>query len=376
MPFAPRAILPLALVAALLCGSAIPAAGAADAGPDAVAAAKKKGKCKKGKGKKARKCKRASSPTGTPGLPGQPLKPGTPTAPPVPAVPTVSDVSVITSPVLGAAGSQGEVTISEPAPSGGQPVELSSDQAGRASVPDSVHVAAGQTKAGFAISTTAGPTVTATITASIGSSARDAQITIVAQPSVIGVELDYKCFPGSPLVDFGDNRVRVDVPVPADTAVSLASGDPFSLTTPSSVTVLEDSKVASFGVDTLQTMATPFDVTATLGSSSASDSAIVRDLATPDSISGLGLNPGTVVAGASSVGTVTLGCEALSGGATVALSSDNPGVTVPPTVTVPAGSLTATFPITTDPAATGEAVISATLGGTQQATLLLDQLGT
>lgn len=329
-----RAVLPLVVVAALLCGAAVPVAGVAGDGYGAVASAKKKGKCKKGKkakGKKARKCKRggATSPTGSPGLPGQPLKPGSPTPPPAPAKPSVSDVAVLTSPVLGAAGSQGEVTISEPAPAGGQPVELSSDQGSRASVPDSVHVAAGQTTAGFAIATTPGPTVTATITANIGSSARDAQITVVSEPSVIGVALGYKCFPGAPLVNFGVNRVSLDVPVPADTDVSLASSDPLSLLTPSSVTVPEDSSSAIFGVNTLQTMLTPFDVIATLGSSQASDSAIVRDLATPDSVTGLGLNPSTVAPGAPSVGTVTLDCEAVPGGATVALASDHAGVTVP-----------------------------------------------
>ncbi|HEY0636818.1 MAG TPA: hypothetical protein VGD67_04165 [Pseudonocardiaceae bacterium] len=61
----------------------------------------------------------------------------------------------------------------------------------------------------------------------------------------------------------------------------------------------------------------------------------------------LTIDPGTVVAGSGAVGTVTLAAVATAD-TEVALSSTNPGVvSVPPGMTVPAGALSATFPVTT-----------------------------
>jgi len=84
------------------------------------------------------------------------------------------------------------------------------------------------------------------------------------------------------------------------------------------------------------------------------------------------VNPTSVVQGASSQGTVTMGQPAATGGAVVALSSGNPAVaSVPSSVTVPAGSFTATFPITTPNGvlAGTQVTISATYVSTQTATL-------
>ncbi|HCE01319.1 MAG TPA: hypothetical protein DER07_09785 [Armatimonadetes bacterium] len=62
----------------------------------------------------------------------------------------------------------------------------------------------------------------------------------------------------------------------------------------------------------------------------------------------LTLNPTQVVAGESSVGTVTLTAPAPSGGAVVSLSSSNPSVAaVPTSVTVAAGATEATFSVST-----------------------------
>lgn len=62
------------------------------------------------------------------------------------------------------------------------------------------------------------------------------------------------------------------------------------------------------------------------------------------------VNPTDVVGGTSSTGTVTLTSAAPAGGFQVALTSDNPvAATVPPSVTVAAGSTSASFTITTNP---------------------------
>lgn len=64
-------------------------------------------------------------------------------------------------------------------------------------------------------------------------------------------------------------------------------------------------------------------------------------------------------------GTITLTGKAPAGGAVVTLGSANAAATVPTTVTVPAGSLSTTFTVTTTPLATtqGPFDISATYNG-------------
>ena len=69
--------------------------------------------------------------------------------------------------------------------------------------------------------------------------------------------------------------------------------------------------------------------------------------ATP-ALSSITLSATDVLGGTPVTGTATLSSSAPAGGVLVALSSDNPAAaTVPDGVTVPAGSLRATFPVTT-----------------------------
>jgi hypothetical protein len=82
------------------------------------------------------------------------------------------------------------------------------------------------------------------------------------------------------------------------------------------------------------------------------------------SLSSLTINPSEVVQGASSTGTVTLTAAAPTGGLVVDLTNDYPHIaTVPASVTVPAGSRSANFPIATSPTTTGSAIIIGTVGG-------------
>jgi trimeric autotransporter adhesin len=85
-------------------------------------------------------------------------------------------------------------------------------------------------------------------------------------------------------------------------------------------------------------------------------------------LSSLTLSPTTVVGGAqSSTGTVTLSGPAPTGGAQVALASDNAAASVPSSVTVPAGATNATFPVNTAAVAASTTVtISASFGGVTQ----------
>ena len=170
--------------------------------------------------------------------------------------------------------------------------------------------------------------------------------------------------------------MSLDVPAPADTPVALQSSNPLVLTVPPTVSVPSGSSSALFGVATVAPSSS-VTVTATLGSSQATDSASVSPTSPNPAVTGLALAPDTVTAGNSSAGTVTLDCEAPAGGAVVDLSSSLAGVTVPLTVTVPQDQLSATFQVTTVGTTSGDATITASRGSSQQTAVLhVNDLGT
>ncbi len=361
-----------ALVAALVCGSlAIPAS--AKNGPVASASKCKKAK-KKGKHKKRKKKCGGTSPTEAT-LPGQATH-STPNQPPPPPPPLhMSGIGVTDNPILGGNATTGQVTIDGAAPSGGQTVTLQSSDPARGSLPASVVVPSGQTAASFPVNTTTGATTAVTLTAWIGASSVNTQLNVVSGPSVASVALERQCFTPGP---FSSNRVSLDIPAPADTVVDLSSDAPLSLSVPSTVTVPSGSKSALFDATAMDVPAPSVTVTATLGSSQATDSASVSGTSPNPAVSDLSLAPSNLTAGNSAIGTVTLDCEAPSGGMVVNLSSDLAGVTVPTTVTVPQNQLSTTFRVDTLGTAHGTANISADTGtgGPQTAQLQVDNLGT
>jgi hypothetical protein len=98
-------------------------------------------------------------------------------------------------------------------------------------------------------------------------------------------------------------------------------------------------------------------------------------LGAPVMVSSLQLNPGTLVGGGTSQGTVVLSGPAPTGGAVVSLSSSNPFVAnVPSTVAVLSGATNATFTVTTNPTlSTSFLNITASYGpGTQTAVLTVN----
>ncbi len=361
----------IAVLAAALAGAVLAVPASSNSGSAAVAKKKAK-KCKK-KGKKGKKAKKrkgckggiGSSGSGLPGeaTPSSPKQPNFPPPPPNNPVLHVSSISVSDGTLLGGNSTNGLVTLDDAAAAGGQQVDLQSDTA-RVSVPSYVVVAPGQTNASFPVTTTSGGPVIATLTGSIGASNATTQLSLVDHASVSSVKLERQCFTFGP---FSSNRVSLDVPAPDDTLVSLSS-DSAALTVPSGVTVPLGSISAFFSVNAVS--ASPAaTVTATLGSSQASDTASVSSTDPATHADGLTVHPDTVVAGGGSTGTVTLDCEAPPGGTTVTLSSADPGVTFDSTgsqsatVDVPEGQLSADFTISTDGGlADGQYDVSATVG--------------
>jgi hypothetical protein len=339
------------LVLAVAAGSVAIPAGAEHGG--AVVA---KSKCKKKKTKRAatakkkKKCKRGGAGGAATSLPGQATHPNvtpTVTTPTTPAR-QVSSVSVVDNPILGGRSTQGQVTINGIAPSEGQPVELKSSTP-TVSVPSLVQVAQGQTTASFSVGTTEGSDVTATVTASIGASSKQVVLNVVDEPSVKSVTLAYHCFPDVGLLNFGTNRVTLDVPADVESSVGLLSSNTSYLTVPSAVNVQAGSSSATFGVNTIATVLSPPGVTVagSLGSSNvpSAPSSIRDDSSDPQVVAGVSA-PATVPRGSSVQGTVNLDCEAPLDGTQVTLSSDTSGVTVSPSpMVVLEGALSETFTV-------------------------------
>ena len=82
------------------------------------------------------------------------------------------------------------------------------------------------------------------------------------------------------------------------------------------------------------------------------------------SVSTVTVAPTTLFSTKAGVGTVKLSLAAPAGGVVVMLDGNSAAVTVPASVTVPAGALTATFPVTANTVSTDtKAVITASVGG-------------
>jgi hypothetical protein len=345
----------IAVLAAFLMGAVVVVPASANSGSATIA--KKKGKkCKKGKkGKKAKKrkgCKGGSSSVGLPGeaTPSSPKQPNQPPPPPDNPVLQVESLTLTAGTVLGGNPTTGQVTLDDEAPASGQEVDLTSTLPARAQVPASVVVTSGQKTASFQVTTFSGPSpITATLTASIGTSNASAPLKLVDRPSVASVDLERQCITAPST--WSSNRVTLDIPAPDDTPVTLQSSDPALFLPLTTVTVPEGSPSAFFTVNALAPTVDPTDVTVTAtapSTSPQSDEATVSGSALPTHTDGLTLNPDTVVPDSPTNVTVTLDCEAPAD-TVVEIASQDPSHIPPTTVTVPEGELSKTFVITPAP---------------------------
>jgi hypothetical protein len=156
------------------------------------------------------------------------------------------------------------------------------------------------------------------------------------------------------------------------TVISLSSSDP-AASVPATVTVPGGLQGIPFPVTT-RPVAARTEVTVTAFSGGQTHTAVLVVL--PPAPARVEIDPWLASPGETVTGTVTLNGAAPPGGQVLALSSSDPGTTVPATVTVPAGETSATFPIevVVGPVG-GDLVITATANGISQSeTLWVDGL--
>jgi hypothetical protein len=270
--------------------------------------------------------------------------------------------------VVGGANSIGTVYLVGIAPTGGSVANLSSNSS-LAVIPPSVTVPEGGTSAPVTVTTSGvASKTTASLTASFGGSNITAVLTLTQE-----IPSSLKFSPTSlvgGLTTIG--TITLGAPTISDTPIPLTvvSGASAVASIPSSVTVPAGSSTATFNVVTNPvTTSTTVKVSATLNGTTVTNTFTV----TPNLLSTLKFSPTSVIAGATSTGTVTLNAVAASN-LTVPLTVTSGATAVssiPSSVTVLAGSSMATFPLVTANVSVKTTVtVSAMLnGGTKTATL-------
>ena len=160
-------------------------------------------------------------------------------------------------------------------------------------------------------------------------------------------------------------------PAPAGGAiVTLVSNTPGAATVPASVLIGKGKTTKTFTVTTFAVAtATAVNISASYGGTTKTTTLTVNPVAA--AVSALTMNPKSVRGGVSSTATVTLAGPAPAGGLLVTLTSSNPGVAASTNVTVPAGSMSATVPITTFAVPANTTVnVTATGGGVSRSATL------
>ncbi|GEM_PF-1089883 len=270
----------------------------------------------------------------------------------------IASVSVSPSSVLGGAISQGTVTLAIAAPAGGATISLSSNSSA-AVVPSTVTVPAGSSSANFTVTTSSVATATsATISATYGSSGQSTTLTV--NPYLSSISLSPSTVQGG---SSSQGTVKLYAAAPSGGAtISLSSGSNAAMV-PTSIIIPAGQASGTFNIST---SAVNVNTTAQIQASYGAAS-VTSTLTILPPLSSFVVSPSTIIAGATSQGTITLGSAAPSGGAVVSLSSNNPAANVPASVTVPAGATSAAFTITGGPTATSaSATITAYYQGATQ----------
>jgi hypothetical protein len=289
----------------------------------------------------------------------------------VPGLPILLSLTVSPATVTGGASATGTVTLDRAAPAGGAVVSLSASNPSAATVPAGVTVAAGSSSATFTVaSKPVAATASLTVTASYRGVGRTAPLTVEAAV-LSGLTLTPASMAGG--CGSSTGKVTLSGKAPTGGLVVALTDDIPAAAVPASVTVPAGASSATFPVPTTTvTAAQSGTVTASLSGGAKSASLTVR----PIGLQSLALTPNPVIGPGSVTGTVTLECDAPAGGIAVTLSSTATAIARPdvPGLTIPAGTRTASFPVSTaDVSTVSTATIRATANGTSKSVTLTVQ---
>ncbi|HKO05999.1 MAG TPA: hypothetical protein VJW51_14675, partial [Candidatus Acidoferrales bacterium] len=293
------------------------------------------------------------------------------------------------------------VTLSIPAPAGGQAVQLASSYPTGLTVPAMVTVPAGASS--YPLNLVAGnvtapsivtltanlpatPAVTVTATVTVVSVGYLTLTNFTVTPTILEGGAGLLLLPCSPVPVAACGTVALSSPgPPGGIAINLTSSDPsVQLPNGPTVTVLQYATVATFPITTTM-VAAQTNVTLT-ASVNFSTSKVSLTVVPAPVLTGISLAQNSVAGGNSVQGTVTLATVAPQSGVVVTLCASTAVPCTPQnssnlaqvatTVSVPAGSSSATFSVTTLPVTTQQCgsgcnvIITATVGANSQQAML------
>lgn len=256
--------------------------------------------------------------------------------------PVVASVSVAPTTLVGGLTAVGTVTLSGPAPAGGQVVNLTTNNVA-VTVPTSITVPQGTTTATFNITTVSVPAdVAVTLTANANLRSSTATLT-VKRTAIDAINTQKASVPGGQAIS-----ASVSLTGNAGTGglkVDLSVNDP-SASVPSSVTVPFGQL---FGAFSISTFPVTDDRTVTIRASA--DGLVKTKQITVERprLSAVLMTPSSFAGGENVSGTVRLTGIAPVGGISVSLTSSDAAVSVPATVVVDAGKSEVTFEATVLP---------------------------
>ena len=272
---------------------------------------------------------------------------------------SLASLTLAPASVQGGKTSTGTVTLSGIAGPSGTAVALKTSNANAATVPASVTVPAGKSTATFTVTTVpVASDTTLQVSGTLNSVTQSARLTVTA-PTLVSLVLNPTSVPAGTT---STGTVTVSGPAPtAGLPVSLSSSST-SASVPGTVTVAGGATSAAFTVSTTGVDAT---TTATITASLAGLKQTATLTVDASTLSGVSLNPTTVLGGGPSTGTVNLSGPAGPSGAVVTLTSSSQSAKVPVSVKIPFGNTSATFTVTTTGVNTlTSAVVAASFGGT------------
>jgi hypothetical protein len=278
-----------------------------------------------------------------------------------------------TESAVGGATLQGRVglTTGWVAGPGGAEVKLASTNPALVSVPPAVTIPAGANTTTFAVATQPVDTVTKVVVRAARS--MDFRLTVELLPpdALQSLALNPATVTGG---NPSQGTVNLSSPAPAGgRVVSLSSSDTTVATVPASVTVPAGAASATFTVTTKVVSGEGrwSIISASAGGITRTQTINVNPPPPGPTLSALTVNPTSVTGGNSSTGTVTLSGTVSACCAIVTLASGNAAVaTVPASVTVPVGSSSAQFTVTTSSVTASTSVTISGERGTQRSAVL------
>jgi PKD repeat protein len=278
------------------------------------------------------------------------------------ASPTPASLVLSPTSVSGGTTSTGTVTLSGPAPAGGAAVTLTSSYVSVATVPATINIPEGATSGTFTVTTLPQTYSTSTtISAAYHGLTKSASLTVTLTATMSSISVSPTVLQGG---GSATGTVYLNTTAPSGGAVVVLSSSDGSTNVPTSITVTAGLSSATFAIATTAVISqTVVTISATCPSTTTKTTTLtVVPSPTPLSVT---LAPNTVAGGSPSTGTVLLSGPAPAGGSVVVLASSlTSAATVPASLSIPAGTTSGTFPVTTlAQTTTHTATISASLNG-------------